>query len=108
MFVKYSPRVDSFPGVFGTSIGGGILRQTGLSASRVGRGERASGAAALGRLERRRARSGRFYWCFTQYNSTKDILHAATRGRPPGVRSMTFPTKTHLLNYLLGFPHHEL
>jgi len=23
--VKYSPRVDSFPGVFGTSIGGGIL-----------------------------------------------------------------------------------
>ena len=53
MFVKYSPRVDSFPGVFGTSIGGGILRQTGLSASRVERGERASGAAALGRLERR-------------------------------------------------------
>ena len=51
--MKYSPRVDSFPGVFGTSIGGGILRQTGLSASRVERGERASGAAALGRLERR-------------------------------------------------------
>ena len=47
MFVKYSPRVDSFPGVFGTSIGGGILRQTGLSASRVERGERALGAAAL-------------------------------------------------------------
>ena len=53
MFVKYSPRVDSFPGVFGTSIGGGILRQTGLITSRVERGERASGAAALGRLERR-------------------------------------------------------
>jgi hypothetical protein len=45
---------------------------------------------------------------FTQYNSSKDILHAATRGRLPGVRPMTFPMKTHLLNYLLGFPHHEL
>ena len=43
----------------------------------VERGERASGAAALRRLERRRARSGRFCWCLL--NTTRPKIYFMRR-----------------------------
>jgi len=45
---------------------------------------------------------------FISYDSTKDILHAVTRGRLPETRFTTFRMKAHLLNYLLGFSHRHL